>query len=288
MGSRRSGLGRGLDALIPPPPPAAPGDGGPLLVALERIFPNPFQPRASMDDGRLEELAASVREHGVLAPLLVRPRGGDFELVAGERRLLAASRAGLQEVPVVVRDVDDRGSLETALVENLQREDLNPMDEAAALHRLAHGFHLTHDDIARRVGRSRVSVTNALRLLGLPEPVQDRVRAGRISAGHARALLACEDAAFATRLADRVVSDGLSVRAVETAVRERRSAPAVRPARPPDPAATRAGHLEVQALLADHLETRVRVQPGRPGRVIIDFATDDDLSRIADRILRGP
>jgi ParB family transcriptional regulator, chromosome partitioning protein len=278
---RRSGLGKGLGALIPPEQEVA-GDTALQEVPVSRIRPNPRQPRRSFDEEALGALAASVRELGLLQPVLVRSIGGDdYELIAGERRWRAAKRAGLPTIPVIVRQVDDLASLEQAVVENLHRQDLNPLEEAAAYQQLIEDFSLTHDQLAARVGRSRVAVTNALRLFQLPPAIQRLVAEGQLSGGHARALLGTPDRAFQEALARRVVRQGLSVRANEESVRARNERePSDRPL---DPAAKLRlpGMIELEHLLSEHLETRVQVEEvGRRGRVVIDFADVDDLERI--------
>jgi ParB family chromosome partitioning protein len=278
---RRSGLGKGLGALIPPEQEVA-GDSGLQEVPVSRIRPNPRQPRRSFDEEALGALASSVREVGVLQPVLVRAVGGEeYELIAGERRWRAAKRAGLPTIPVIVRQVDDLTSLEQAVVENLHRQDLNPLEEAAAYQQLIEDFRLTHDQLAARVGRSRVAVTNALRLFQLPPAIQRLVADGQLSGGHARALLGTPDRAFQEALAHRIVRQGLSVRATEESVRARNERePSDRPV---DQAARLRlpGMIELEHLLSEHLETRVQVEEtGRRGRVVIDFADVDDLERI--------
>lgn len=286
---RRSGLGKGLGALIP----AAPGESGSAYqqIPVSSIKPNPQQPRTIFDEEALTSLTASVRELGVLQPVLVREADdGSFILIAGERRWRAAKRAGLQLVPAIVRTADDTSSLQQALVENLQREDLNALDEAAAYQQLIEDFQLTHEEVATRVGKSRAAISNALRLFQLPPQVQKLLIDGSLSAGHARALLGTPDRAYQEALARRVVSEGLSVRAVEEAVRQRSkgtttpegegAAPSAVPTeparrlRPP-------GLLELEELLARYLDTRVKIEMGASkGRVMIEFATLEDLERI--------
>ena len=390
--ARRSGLGRGLGALIPTEvqhPTSALQE-----VPLAEVRPNPFQPRKEFGEEALSSLVDSIRAVGVLQPVLLRPlEGGGFELIAGERRCRAARRAGLQTIPALVQDVSDATSLEQALIENIQREQLNVLDEAAAYQQLIEEFSLTHDEVARRVGRSRVAVTNALRLFQLPLPVQRLVRDERLTAGHARALLGTPDREVQESLARRTVDEGLSVRAVERLIRElgaggeaseeaadangsavadgaaagetatppveltrdrthdldeaagaawagsqdatRSSADPVlaspvgpRPPWPDEVDATTAtgwtgvgadealaspaeslvggaergggtgtlrptalrppGFLELEELLADHLDTRVRVEmSARHGRVVIDFATLEDLERIYRVMVEG-
>lgn len=292
--ARRSGLGRGLDALIPGSDPAdvpVPVAAGLTELAIGDIDPNPHQPRSHFDEETLASLAASVREIGVLQPILVRPAGERFELIAGERRWRAARRAGLTTIPAVVRPIDDGTSLEQALVENLHRQDLNPLEEAGAYQQLIEDFGLTQEDVARRVGRSRSAVANILRLFQLPPAIQRMVRDGQLTAGHARALLGSPDRAFQEELARAAIDDGLTVRDVEEAVRAQHAGPeAPTPAAPrPEPGQTRpAGLLELEGLLSDRLDTRVAVSMGaKRGKVVIDFATIEDLERIY-RLITDP
>lgn len=284
--SRRSGLGRGLSALIPTEVAHDP-QSHLRQLPLTSVVPNPNQPRGHFDEESLASLAASIRELGLLQPVLVRETGdGTYELIAGERRWRAAKRAGLQALPALIRSADTTQSLEQALVENLHREDLNPLEEAAAYQQLIEDFGLTHEEVATRVGRSRVTITNALRLFQLPAMIQKLVNEGELTAGHARALLSSPDRSFQEVLARRAVAEGMSVRAVEDAVREHGAAsqpaegPTTRVAapgrrlRPP-------GVLELEKLLSGHLSTRVSVQMSpKRGRVLIEFADLDDLERI--------
>jgi ParB family transcriptional regulator, chromosome partitioning protein len=286
--ARRSGLGRGLGALIPPEATSTVAGAPPSAlreVPVSSIRPNPHQPRQHFDEESLSALSASIRELGVLQPVLVREVGtGEFELIAGERRWRAAKRAGLPMIPVLVRAADDVASLEQAVVENLHRQDLNPLEEAAAYQQLIEDFSMTHEQLASRVGRSRVTVTNMLRLFQLPPSIQKLVRDGSLSAGHARALLGTPDRSFQEALAKRAVQEGLSVRAVEDAVRDRseleggtQESPTTRP-----PKMRQAGMHELEQLLSEHLATRVKVQESAKagGKVVIDFADLDDLERI--------
>jgi ParB family transcriptional regulator, chromosome partitioning protein len=296
--ARRGGLGKGLGALIPPggTEGAAAETGGLDELALASIKPNRFQPREHFDEEALGLLADSIREVGVLQPVLVRPMGeGEYELIAGERRWRAARRVGLQTIPALVRETDDAAALEQALVENLHRDSLNPLEEAAAYQQLIEDFGLTHDEVAARVGRSRATVSNTLRLMQLPPAIQKTLQDGKLTMGHARALLGSPDRAFQERLAKRVVDEDLSVRATEDAVREHQGvgpaapeagagggAPAPgRKLRPP-------GLVELEELLGDQLETRVTISMGSSrGKVVVEFSTLEDLERIYRRITDG-
>jgi ParB family chromosome partitioning protein len=301
----RSGLGRGLSSIIPGADLAEPadGDGAAVLaeIATDTIAPNPHQPRVHFDEETLAELAASIAEMGVLQPILVRPTSeGTYELIAGERRWRAAQRAGLVSIPAVIRPTDDAGSVEQALVENLHRQDLTALEEAAAYQQLLEDFQLTHDQIATRVGKSRSAITNSMRLLGLPPAVQHLLADGQLTAGHARALLGTPDRTRQEQLAREAVAGGWTVRMVEEAVRTETGRPDAEPGRPEtdesgdgtdgamDGAgltpATRLrppGLLELENLLAEHLDTRVNVQlSAKRGRITIDFADLEDLERI--------
>lgn len=291
--ARRSGLGKGLSALIPTELSSSMGTGhGSALIEVPvgNIVASSFQPRRHFEEERLASLTASVRELGVLQPVLVRPGKdeGTYELIAGERRWRAAKRAGLQTMPALVKEVGDDASLEQALVENLHRQDLNPLEEAAAFNQLIEDFHLTHEELARRVGKSRTAVTNTLRLFQLPPAIQRLVAEGQLAEGHARALLGTPDRAFQEALAKRAVSSGLSVRAVEEAVRARNRAGDEQEAGGPASSATKVarrlrppGLLELEALLSDHLDTRVKVEMGtKKGRVVIEFGSLEDLERV--------
>jgi len=298
--ARRPGLGKGLGALIPESDVTVESveiiaEIGPLRrVSVTSIRPNPFQPRKSFNNDSLQALASSVKELGVLQPIIVRPvdgAAGEFELIAGERRWRAAGLAGLEFVPVLVQDdVNDRLSLEQAVVENLHREDLHPLEEAAAYQQLIEDFDLTHEQVAQRVGKSRANVTNTLRLLQLGETAQAALANSQITAGHARSLLAISDQGAQSTMVARVIKNELSVRATEEAVRvflEPKPVPSGEPVvratndkprlRPvPD-----ASVAELEQLLEDYLDTRVHVDlKGRNGRIIIDFADLDDLERI--------
>jgi ParB family transcriptional regulator, chromosome partitioning protein len=279
--ARRSGLGRGLGALIPAGTSELAGSAFQDLP-ISSIFPNSRQPRSNFDEEAMAALTASVRELGVLQPVLVRAMGeGTYELIAGERRWRAAKRAGLPLIPAIIRTADDTASLEQALVENLQREDLNPLDEAAAYQQLLEDFHLTHDELAARMGKSRAAISNTLRLFQLPPSVQRLVAEGRITAGHARALLTCPDRAFQENLARRAVGEGLSVRAVEEEARRHNQRSATPPAAGPARRLRPPGLLELEERLSEHLDTRVKVEmSANRGKVVIDFANLEDLERI--------
>jgi ParB family chromosome partitioning protein len=229
-------------------------------------------------------LADSIREVGLLQPVLVRPAGDGFELIAGERRWRAAQRVGLQVIPALVRETDDNTALEQALVENLQRDDLNPLEEAAAYQQLIEDFHLTHEQVASRMGKSRAAISNTLRLLQLPPSIQRALREGQLTMGHARALLGTPDRAFQEAMAKRIVKEDLSVRQVEEAVRARNDgAGSTRAAAVEVPGRMRpAGLAELEELLGDHLDTRVKVRLGAGGKgtMTIDFAGLDDLERV--------
>lgn len=284
--ARRSGLGRGLDSLIPPgEASSAPEVAGSSLqdLPISEISPNPYQPRREFDEEALDALAASIEELGVLQPILVRSTGHGYELIAGERRFRAAQRAGLTTVPAIVRELADQTSLEQALVENVQREDLLPLEEAAAYQQLIDEFDLTQDEVATRVGRSRPTIANSLRLLTLPLAVQHLLQERRITAGHARAVLGLDDPEDQTVLAETAARNGWSVRQVEARVRAMLAEPKEEPSGGRSVGADRpAGLLEVEHLLADQLDTRVGVTmtAAGKGRIVIDFAGLEDLTRI--------
>jgi ParB family transcriptional regulator, chromosome partitioning protein len=251
-------------------------------VAVDAITPNPRQPRRTFDDDALDELAASITEVGLLQPVVVRSLGaGRFELVMGERRWRASQRAGLEYIPAIVRETHDNDMLRDALLENLHRQQLDPLEEAAAYQQLLDDFGATHEQLAQKIGRSRPHISNTLRLLNLPPAVQKRVAAGVISAGHARALLSLDDPQAQERLAQRIVAEGLSVRAVEEIVAIGDDAPAKTPRRSPakKPVAPALRHLADR--LSDLFETSVKVELGRnKGKIVVEFATIDDLERI--------
>ena len=320
--ARRSGLGKGLDALIPTnrntgsTTNSTDTSNGTSIesatglkdIPVNTIDPNPNQPRVHFDEASLAELSASISAIGVLQPILVRPdENGRYQLIAGERRWRAASRAGLQMIPAIVRVTDDVSSVEQALVENLHRQDLTPLEEAAAYQQLLEDFNMTHEQVASKVGKSRSAITNALRLLGLPPSIQSLLADGRLSAGHAKALLGTPDRSLQEQLAKRAVEMGWTVRGVEEAVRDSQPASTTSGGgagvgtagkstgkstastgaktttlRPP-------GLLELEGLLAEHLQTSVGVtMSGKHGKVTIDFADLEDLERIYRLMTEGP
>lgn len=303
MAKKTGGLGRGLAALIPTGPPTSAVDDvllsgdreqsatDPAVAAdptaprfdeipVARIRPNPQNPRTVFDPDALDELAHSIKEFGLLQPVVVRPVEGGYELVMGERRWRAAQQAGVTTIAAIVRRTEDADMLRDALLENIHRSNLNPLEEAAAYQQLLEEFDVTHEELAARLGRSRPVISNTIRLLALPVPVQRRVAAGVLSAGHARALLSLDDPGAQEELASRIVAEGLSVRGTEEAVTlaARESGKPTRAKRRP---LAMPGVEDLQARLSDHLDTRVKVQLGqRKGKIVIEFATVDDLERI--------
>jgi ParB family transcriptional regulator, chromosome partitioning protein len=300
--NKRSGLGRGLGALIPTGGAVDTAAGSSLTeIPVSSVVPNRFQPREHFDEDALASLTDSIREMGVLQPILVRPAVDDhYEIIAGERRWRAAKRAGMQHIPAIIREIEDTAALEHALVENLHRQDLNPLEEAAAYQQLMEDFGLTQELVAQRVGRSRSAVANTLRLFQLPPSIQRMIADGRLTAGHARALLATPDRELQEELADEILNRGLSVREVEQLVRDRLAPPPdtepepdpqpVAPANPlrTPPALREPAVLELEELLSVRLNTRVSVSlSGKRGRVVVEFADLDDLERIY-RVITPP
>ena len=286
---RQSGLGKGLGALLPTTDVEATVSGSTgaarlVEVPLSSIRPNAYQPRTSFDDDAIASLAASVKELGVLQPILLRPAdNGQYELIAGERRWRAARRAGLTTIPAVIRSAADQDALEQALVENLHRSDLNPLEEASAFQQLIDDFGFTHDQVATRVGKSRTAVSNTLRLFQLSPSIQRLVLEGHVDAGHARALLGTSDKAFQETLARRVAKEHLSVRAVEEAVRLReQGSTGGKSTKKLPPGDRPAGFLELEDVLGQVLDTRVHVElvPNKRGRMTVEFADLADLERI--------
>ena len=282
---KRPALGKGLSALIPDVPEVRAG-GAPTEVDVDQISPNEHQPRHRFEDARLDELAQSIRTNGVIQPIVVRRAGAGYRIIAGERRWRAAQRAGLTRVPVVVKDVEpgnDATLLEMALIENIQREDLNPIDEAAAYERLSTQFNLTQEEIAAAVGKDRASVANHMRLLKLPEEVRAEVAGGRLSMGHARALLAIAEEGRQREVAREVIARSLSVRETEAMAKRlaHAAAPVERAAPAPPDVHTRAAEEKLRKTLG----TRVRInRRGKGGRIEIDFGSEDELQRLYEHL----
>lgn len=324
--AKRTGLGRGIGALIPTTestdtrpvdvffpgaskkkdavtqsvetPTSAPSPEpaeelvevpGARLVHIDphAIVPNPRQPRTHFDPDDLAELVHSVREFGVLQPVVVRDKGdGTYELIMGERRTRASRDAGLETIPAIIRDTSDEDLLRDALLENLHRSQLNPLEEASAYQQLLEDFGITQDELAKRIGRSRPQISNTIRLLRLPVPVQQRVAAGVLSAGHARAILSLDDTEAMQRLADKIVNEDLSVRAAEAAAKAIMTAGEPKASKPRAKAGARRAYLDdVASRLGDRLNTKVKISLGaRKGQVTIDFASIQDLNRILEEI----
>ena len=282
MKRRPGGLGRGLDALLPASPAGA-GAGGVIELPVDAIVPNPAQPRHSIAEEELGELAASIRAHGVLQPVIVARAGAGYVLVAGERRWRAARQAGLATLPALIKEVTPQERLELALVENLQRQDLTPLEEAAAYQQLIAEHGLTQEQVAARVGKSRAAVANALRLLQLAPAVREALLTGRITAGHARALLGCNDPVLQEALLAQVLAGDLSVRATEELVRrggQRRPRPAAAPA---------AELAAVEQALRQALGTKVQLlRSRRGGRIVIHYYSDEELQALYERFVAAP
>jgi len=290
LSMQKRGLGRGLSALIPTAPESTPDvqlGNSPREIAVERITPSPFQPRRTFDEAKIDELAGSIRNQGIIQPLVVRPKGDDFELIAGERRWRAAIKAGLTRVPVVVREASDHEALQLALVENLQREDLNPIEEATGYRRLQEEFHWSQEVMAEKVGKSRPAIANALRLLTLPSEVQTEVVGGNLPAGQARALLGLHTEPLIISACREVIAKGLSTRETEKMVRHllvgrkrRQRAPLIDP--------------DLKSIVEDlqrSLGTRVRLLPtarSAKGKIEIEYYTNADLERIIQTITKRP
>lgn len=295
--TERRGLGRGLGALIPPTDSATPTTNvatstqvvpGLILkeIVITQISPNPKQPRTVFDEADLDELAFSLKEVGLLQPIVVRPSSAGYEIVAGERRWRAAQAAGFKTIAALVRETSDDVLLRDALLENLHRSQLNALEEASAYAQLLDDFGCTQEELAQRLGRSRPQVTNMLRLLRLPIAVQRKVAAGVISAGHARALLSLDDPAAMERLAERIVSEGISVRSTEEIVSVG-AADSTKPRNNKPRSGLPAAAAAVMERLADRLDTRVKVEgSAKRGRIVIEYATIEDLRRITDLIDR--
>jgi ParB family chromosome partitioning protein len=281
--SKRKVLGKGLSALIPDAAIEASGGGGNLAsITVDEISPNRLQPRKEFDDVKIEELAASIREKGVIQPLIVRETDEGYELIAGERRLRAARLAGLSSVPAVIRDVGDGEALELALIENIQRENLNPIEEAQAYQRLIEEFSLTQEEMAQKVGRDRTTITNSLRLLTLPQIVRRDLSAGELTSGHGRALLALGDERLIMAAREKFIAKGMSVREAEAYVRRIKEGEGPARDKPEiDPAI-----LDIEEDLTRTLGTKVRIVPkGAGGSITIEYYSEQELDRLAE-ILR--
>ena len=279
MADKRPALGRGLSALIPDAAPPSAGERA-LEVDSDLLRPNKFQPRTNIDDGKIEELARSIKSNGIIQPIVVRKVEGGYEIVAGERRWRASQRLGLLKVPVVVRDIPEDRLLAAALIENIQREDLNPIEEAQAYRRLTEEYHLTQEQIAEAVGKDRSSVANFLRLLRLPQEVRANLGSGALSMGHARALLGLPDEEAQLRIARDVVARSLSVRETEALVKK-----ATQPTPPPEPQQKDVHTRAAEEKLRFVLGTRVRIErKRRGGRIEIDFESEDELQRLFETL----
>jgi ParB family chromosome partitioning protein len=281
--TKKSGLGRGLDALIPRSDAAQPAQGI-SQIPVDKITPNPRQPRANFDREQLQELAASIREHGVIQPVIVTASEQDdqYVLVAGERRWMAARQAGMPRMPAIIREASDQQLVELALVENVQRADLNPLEAAEAYRQLSQEFGLSHEEISDRVGKSRSAITNTLRLLNLPEPVQKALVDGRISEGHARALLSLPSPQGQTAVLQTILKKDLNVRQTEELVRSLSGQKPVRATTPETPPEIKA----LEERLRSHLGTKVRLNRRRKGgTVVIHFYSDEELDALVDKLM---
>jgi len=284
---KRKALGKGLNALIPDTPPATPAAAGKdvQMVKVDAIRPGRFQPRRSMDRRKISLLADSIRRDGIINPLLARSVDGGLELVAGERRLEAAREAGLKQVPVMIRELTDEKAAELALVENIQREELNPVEEAEAYQQLIGQFGLKQDEVATRVGKERATVANMLRLLKLPEPVKQRLRDGEISMGHGRALLAVPGEQEQIRLCRRILADGLSVRAVEEAAK--RVGARQKPKKPKEAEKKDPNVRAAEEEMTESLHAKVQISGGhQKGRIEIYYTSAEELDRIYELLVR--
>ncbi|MBT8201729.1 MAG: ParB/RepB/Spo0J family partition protein [Acidimicrobiia bacterium] len=283
MAERKRGLGRGLDALIPQGGTGDEAATGFAYIPLDEIKPNPSQPRTTFDEAALEDLAQSIKQVGVLQPVLVRAREDGFELVAGERRWRAARIAGLAAIPAVIRDEDEEQwhNLTEALIENVQREELGPLEQAAAFNQLMEDFGWTHEQVGSRVAKSRSTITNMLRLLQLPPAIQGMVERGELTGGHAKALLSIDDQVYAEHIAKRAAAEGWSVRMVEEAARARAGVTGTTPSRQSSTAERPAELVSLEERLADRLDARVRINyNGKTGKVVLSFKGLEELERI--------
>ncbi len=287
MTTKRGGLGRNLDSLIPTPIRANGVEApvaGKLEVDIDSIRPNPKQPRSIFDDSELAELSASIKEIGILQPPVVRKVGeNQYELIMGERRLRASKLAGLKRIPVIIRETSDNELLREALIENIHRSNLNSLEEAAAYNQMLSDFGLTHDELAKRIGKSRPVITNTLRLLNLPPSVQKKLASGAISAGHARALLGLSDPNEIERIANKIVSEGLSVRATEELIVV--SGGGKKSSTRKSGTSSLGKYQELEERIGDALDTRVKIKGGKSGgKIIVEFADSQDLLRIAGKL----
>jgi ParB family chromosome partitioning protein len=286
MVTKRGGLGRNLDSLIPTPiraPGVSQPVAGRLEVSIQSVKPNRRQPRSIFDDEALQELAASIREIGILQPPVVRKVGdNEYELIMGERRLRAAKLAGLSTIPVIIRETSDNELLREALIENIHRSNLNSLEEAAAYNQMLSDFGFTHDELAKKIGKSRPVISNTLRLLNLPPSVQKKLTSGTLSMGHARALLGLNDASEIERIANRIVSEGLSVRATEELIAV---GSGKKNSGKKGSTSSLGKYQELEEQIGDALDTRVRIKGGaNGGRIQIEFADSQDLLRIAKKL----
>ncbi len=289
--SEKRGLGRGLSALIPSLPEesrtVSPMMSGRAVVQVEvtKVIPNPRQPRKVFDDERLSELSDSIKEQGITSPILVRKRGDVFEIIAGERRFRAAKKAGMDMVPVIIKDYSDEQSLEIAIVENLQREDLNPIEESYAYKALSVEFKLTHEQIAKKVGKNRATVTNSIRLLELPEEIISMISAGQISAGHARPLIGLEDKELQISIAQEIVTNNLSVRDVEVLLTTLSASGKTEKAKNTQNKSMDVILKDVQERLTDRLGTKVDLKgSSAKGQIVIHYFSQEDLERIIEQV----
>ncbi len=279
----RGGLGKGLSALLPG---ASGRDHGLLIreIPLDQIDPNPFQPREKFADESLKELALSIKTHGVLEPIILRAKGKRYEIIAGERRYKASKLAGLKTIPAIIKNYNDLKTMEIALVENLQREDLNPLEQAKTFMKLIKEFKLTQEEVARRTGKSRSAITNTIRLLNLPEEIQTMILEEKITQGHARALLSLDDKKLQKKIAKKIVEEGLSVREVEALVKEKiREKKEGKPLKPSQMKGFIRNYKTLEHALQDILLTKVKISHnGKRGMIQIRFSTDEDLKRIIE------
>lgn len=287
-GKKRGALGRGLDALILPKHEEPEGSKDNLILCgIEEVYPNKEQPRKIFDEEKLNDLIASIREKGIIQPIIVRrleSDRGSYEIISGERRWRACQRAGLKEISVIIKDVTDRESLELAMIENIQREDLNPIEQAEGYQKLIDGFMFTQEELALRLGKNRTTIANSLRLLKLPDSVKDKVQGGRITEGHARTLLALFNKKDMGVVVEKIISAGLSVRALEKLVKKLNTAPKVKK-KPDEVKERQLKHVEND--LINYYKTKIRInKKGDAGRIVFDFYSNEDLIRLVDLLTK--